>query len=57
MQYWFIKQNLEVARRITKRSNPCDAETKIFQDSEEEVNAVKPVYNDHLMGYFSAYWG
>ena len=21
------------------------------------VGTVKPVYNDHLMGYFSAFWG
>ena len=22
----------------------------------EFINTVKPVYNDHLMGYFSAFW-
>ena len=29
-----------------------------FRDGkrEEKNNTVKPVYNDHLMGYFSAYF-
>ena len=29
--------------------NPYDYDTR-------EADAVKPVYNDHLMGYFSAFW-
>ena len=24
---------------------------------EEKLDTVKPVYNDHLIGYFSAFWG
>ena len=34
-----------------------DMDNNICSDNDDNNNnTVKPVYNDHLMGYFSAFW-
>ena len=47
---------ISAIRNITHKANAKFTQNNMYVLSLKNHNTVKPVYNDHLIGYFSAFW-
>ena len=54
--YFWISLTVSIIRFPVNHTYTSDADDK-YDDDRDVTDTVKPVYNDHLMGYFSAFWG
>ena len=59
IQWWIVHLDSIFSSWVNMRSVFPDNQipiTGIRRSSDRETGTVKPVYNDHLMGHFSAFW-